>query len=199
MRIKEIIRSRRFLVNIILMVVLTFVIFWVGFRFLDIYTRHGTTYVVPDFSGMTPEEIWESGDIDGLKVVVFDSIYDNSRTGGVVIDQDPSPGTEVKRNRTVHLTIVSKQQEMVSLPDLGNTERSARSQLEAYGLEIGNVTEVPGEYKGLLMKVTYMGRPVHEGDRLPKGGRVDIEVSTGQPEPDTIFYDEYDDTDEMFQ
>ncbi len=198
MRIKEVLRSRRFRLNLLLVVGLTFALFWLGFRFLDIYTRHGSTYVVPDFSGMTPEAISTMDGLNGMKVVVFDSIYDNSRPGGIVIDQDPSPGTEVKRNRTVHLTVVSKQQEMVTLPDLGNTGRSARSQLEAYGLIPGRVTEIPGEYKGLLIGASYMGRRILEGDRLPKGARVDIEVSTGNPEADTLIDGDYDDMIEGF-
>lgn len=161
------------------MLVITLVLFWLGFKFLNIYTRHGSSYVVPDFSGMTPQEIEESDAYDDFRIVVFDSIYDNSRKGGIVIDQDPSAGTEVKRSRTVHLTVVSGLQEMVMLPDLGNTARSARSQLEAYGLVLGRVTEVPGEYTGLLLGATHMGRPIEQGDRIPKGSRIDIEVSTG--------------------
>lgn len=180
MQIREVIRSRRFLMNLLLMAALSFVLFWIAFRLLNVYTRHGESYVVPDFSGMTPDQIMESDTYDDFKVVVFDSIYDNSRQGGIVIDQDPPAGTEVKRRRTVHLTVVSKLQEMVTLPDLGNTARSARSQLEAYGLRIGEVTEVHGEFQGLLMAAYYMGKAVHAGDRIPKGSKIDIDVSTTQ-------------------
>jgi len=178
MRIKEIIRSRQFLLHLLLMAVLTFVLFWIAFKLLDIYTRHGESYVVPDFAGMTAEEIMASDAYSDFKVVLFDSIYDNSRQGGIVIDQDPPAGTEVKRRRTVHLTVVSKLQEMVTLPDLGNTARSARSQLEAFGLKIGQVVEVPGEFQGLLVGVYYQGKAVHAGDRIPKGSTIDIDVSS---------------------
>lgn len=179
MSVKEFLLSRRFLINFAVMLVGTFLLFWIGFKFLDVYTRHGSSYVVPDFSGMVPEDILDNDEYNIFRIEVFDSIYDNSRPGGIVIDQDPPAGTEVKRKRTVHLTVVSKIQEMVSLPDLGNTARSARSQLEAYGLQVGKVIEVPGEYLGLLMGAYYMGKSVDEGDKIPKGGRVDIEVSIG--------------------
>ncbi|MFO7721684.1 MAG: PASTA domain-containing protein [Bacteroidales bacterium] len=172
----DLIRSRSLWINIGLMVALTFILFWIGFRFLNIYTRHGSNFVVPDFTGMTPEAIMQNDDFSKFKIIVFDSIYDNSRQGGIVIDQDPEGGTEVKKKRTIHLTVVSKLQEMVSLPDLGNTARSARSQLEAYGLVLGKTTEVPSEYSGLLLGATYMGKPVDEGDKIPKGSRIDIEV-----------------------
>jgi eukaryotic-like serine/threonine-protein kinase len=176
----DLIRSRSFWINIGLMVALSLILLWIGFRFLNVYTRHGSNFVVPDFSGMTPEAIFENDDFDQFRVIVFDSIYDNSRQGGIVIDQDPPAGTEVKRKRTIHLTVVSKMQEMVSLPDLGNTARSARSQLEAYGLVMGRITEVPSEYSGLLLGATYLGKPIEEGAKVPKGSRIDIEVGTNR-------------------
>jgi beta-lactam-binding protein with PASTA domain len=178
MRIREIIRSRKFLMHLLLMAVLTFVLFWIAFKLLHFYTHHGESYVVPDFAGMTAEEIMASDAYSDFRVVLFDSIYDNSRQGGIVIDQDPPAGTEVKRRRTVHLTVVSKLQEMVPLPDLGNTARSARSQLEAYGLRLGEVVEVQGEYQGLLVGVYYLGKAIREGERIPKGSLIDIDVST---------------------
>ncbi len=176
MAIKDVLRSKRFLLHLVLMVVATFVLFWVGLKLLDVYTRHGTGYVVPDYSGMLPSEIGQMAGSDMFHIVVSDSVYDNSRQGGIVIDQEPKPGSEVKRNRTIHLTIISTQQEMVPLPDLGNTMRSARSQLEAHGLRLGEVIEVKGEFVGLLQRAFYMGREIDRGEMLPRGATVDIEV-----------------------
>jgi len=187
---KKLIRSRVLWINVAIMFAATFILFWIGFKFLDVYTRHGSSYVVPDFSGMVPEDIFNNDDFNIFRIEVFDSIYDNSRPGGIVVDQDPPAGTEVKRKRTVHLTVVSKMQEMVSLPDLGNTARSARSQLEAYGLQLGKIIEVPGEYLGLLMGAYYMGKSVDEGDKIPKGSKVDIEVSVGRMSLDSTGDDD---------
>jgi len=184
MKIKELFRSRTFWLHLSLMVAGTILLFWLGLKMLDIYTRHGSSYVVPDFSGMTPEEIVMMPGNEPFRIVVSDSVYDNSRQGGIVIEQEPLPGSEVKRNRTIHLTIVSKQQEMIPLPDLGNTARSARSQLEAFGLRLGKVTEVRGEFVGLLQRVFYLGREIQPGEKIPRGATVDIEVSMGRD-----FYD----------
>jgi eukaryotic-like serine/threonine-protein kinase len=183
MGIKEILRSRLLWIHLILMVLVSLALFWLGLRMLDVYTRHGSGYVVPDFSGMTHEEITTNPVYDQFRVVVSDSVYDNSRTGGIVIDQDPLAGSEVKRNRTVHLVIVSKMQDMVSLPDLGNTVRSARSQLETQGLQLGEVKEVQGEFVGLLQRAFYMGREVEQGAKIPRGSIIDIEVSVGPDLP----------------
>jgi beta-lactam-binding protein with PASTA domain len=166
-------------IHVLLMVIATLVLFWLGLRMLDIYTRHGSGYVVPDFSGMTPEEIASTSGYGQFRIVVSDSVYDNSRPGGIVIDQDPVAGSEVKRNRTIHLVIVSKMQDMVTLPDLGNTVRSARSQLETQGLRLGEVKEVRGEFVGLLQRAFYMGREVEQGAQIPRGSTIDIEISVG--------------------
>ncbi len=186
MKIREVFRSGRFLMHLVMMVGLTLVLFWLGFRLLHTYSRHGSVYVVPDLKGLTYGEIMDNNAWDKFNIVVFDSAYDNSRPGGVVIEQDPPAGTEVKRRRTIHLTVVSKRQEMVSLPDMGNTARSARSQLEAYGLTVGKVIEVPGEYQGFLLGAYYLGNKVTEGSKIPKGGRIDLEVSVTTPIGDSL-------------
>lgn len=185
--------------NLLYMVLLTAGILWGAMALLKVYTRHGANHVVPDFRGMTAEQIEENRDFNRFRVVVFDSIYDNSRQGGVVVDQDPPAGTEVKRSRTINLTVVSKQQEVVLLPDLGNTVRSARSQLEAYGLVPGRVIEVHGEYEGLLIGVLYNGRRLSEGDKVPRGARIDMEVSSSSVSGDSLYEDEQPESpDESF-
>jgi len=190
MQLGEILQSRKFLKNLLYMALLTVGILWGAMAILKVYTRHGANHVVPDFRGMTQEQIEENSDFNKFRVVVFDSIYDNSRPGGVVVDQDPPAGTEVKRSRTINLTVVSKQQEMVLLPDLGNTVRSARSQLEAYGLMPGRVIEVYGEYEGLLIGVLYNGKRLSEGDKVPRGARIDMEVSSSTVSSDSLTEDD---------
>jgi eukaryotic-like serine/threonine-protein kinase len=198
MQLGDILKSRLFLKNLVIMVVLTLILFWLAFALLKVYTRHGSNFVVPDFSGMTYDQIRDNKDFSRVRVVVFDSIYDNSRPGGVVVDQDPPAGTEVKPGRTINLTVVSKQQEMVSVPDLGNTVRSARSQLEAYGLVPGRIIEVSGEYEGLLQGALYLGRRLEEGAKVPKGARIDLQVTTSNPGSDSLGEPDPDNPDQSF-
>jgi len=179
MSLKSFISSRRFLVNTGIMLGTTIVLLWLTFKFLDVYTRHGETFVVPDFSGMTPSEITDHPDHELFKFEILDSIYDNSRPGGTIIAQEPLPGMEVKKSRTVHLTVISKRPEMIEIPDLGNTLRQARSQIQAYGLELGKVKEVYSKYPGLLMKIYYQGQEVKPGDKVLRGARIDLDVGSG--------------------
>lgn len=192
MHIKEVFRSKYFWINISIIIVVSVILVWLLFKFLDIYTRHGSNYVVPDFSGMTPEEIDRNPEYDIFNVIVFDSVYDNSLPSGVVMDQEPLPGTEVKPKRTIHLTVVSKQQEMVPLPDLGNTLRSAKTQLKAFGLVPGKIIEVPGEYDGFLSAAYYLGREIKQGELVPKSSKIDIEIIVDKKYYDDTLHQEDD-------
>ncbi len=185
-------KSRVFLINIAVIVGVSIVLIWAAFKFLDIYSRHGQTYMVPDFSGRVPSEIKENPDFKNFEFQIIDSIYDNTLPGGVVFSQDPLPGTEVKKNRTIYLSIVQSSPEMVALPDLGNTERQALSQIAAYGFNVGKINRVPSRYPGLLIDFYYMGKKIKPGIKLPKGSKIDLDIGDGnQSGVDSVDNDDY--------
>lgn len=185
--LKSFLRSRAFLINTAIMIVLTVVLLWLGFKFLDVYSRHGQKQIVPDFVGQMPEDLEENSDYDVFKFIVNDSIYDNSRPGGSISDQDPPPGMEVKKKRTILLTVIMKDPEYIRLPELGNTLRQAKSQLEAYGLKLGKVNEVPSKYPNLLLKVYHKGKEIEAGDKIMKGARIDLDVGSGEDQTDSLM------------
>ncbi len=60
--------------------------------------------------------------------------------GGIVLDQLPEGGVEVKPGRTVYITINSFRQKMVPVPYVaGRSLRQAKNMLESRGLEIGEL------------------------------------------------------------
>ncbi|MDT8308396.1 MAG: PASTA domain-containing protein [Bacteroidales bacterium] len=185
-------KSRIFLINIAVIVGVSIVLIWAAFKFLDIYSRHGQTYMVPDFLGRVPSEIKENPDFKNFEFQIIDSVYDNTLPGGVVFSQDPLPGTEVKKNRTIYLSIVQSSPEMVELPDLGNTERQALSQIAAYGFNVGKINRVHSRYPGLLIDFYYMGKKIKPGIKLPKGSKIDLDIGDGNHSGvDSVDNDDY--------
>ena len=75
-----------------------------------IITRHGTHRTVPTFMGVKITEAERMAKDNGLKIIVNDSLFVPAYEGGVVLDQLPKGGVEVKSGRNVYVTINSFRQ-----------------------------------------------------------------------------------------
>ncbi len=104
---------------------------------MQIGTRHGARRTVPDFSGVTLDEAKHIARKSGLKLYITDSLFVPAYEGGIILDQLPEGGVEVKPGRTVYITINSFGQKMVPVPYVaGRSLRQAKNMLEIAGLEI---------------------------------------------------------------
>jgi hypothetical protein len=75
MSVWQFIQTRLFLKHLIIILVVTIVLIWSVLRILDLFTRHGESYVVPDLKNLTIAEI-EANKYDGdFEYVVIDSIF----------------------------------------------------------------------------------------------------------------------------
>ncbi len=114
----------------------------------------------------------------GLRLVVRDSLYRESIPSGSVVDQNPAPGHQIKKGRRVFVD-VSKGPPMYEVPDVtGVSRRNARLQLESQQLRIGDVVYVPSRTIPEGAIVEQRPRP---GVRRPRGGTVDLDISSGSP------------------
>ena len=101
--------------------------------------------------------------------MVIDSVYDAEKGGGIVIQQDPKPGTMVKTHRKIYVTVTTYAPADVVLPELSNmTVRSAVSALEAAGLRCGRLKFVDSPYRNMILEATCKGKLVYE-DLLESG------------------------------
>lgn len=141
------------------------------------YTRHGETYPVPDFSGLTLKEAEETAKQHNLRMVITDSTHARGVAPGAVVDQIPEFGFKVKENRTVFLTINSSMPEQVTLPKLTNISfRQAQVLIENCGLIMGKTIYKPSEYNDLVLMTMQDSLEVQPGDKLIKGSNVDLVV-----------------------
>ncbi|HEY2582639.1 MAG TPA: PASTA domain-containing protein, partial [Mucilaginibacter sp.] len=100
---------------------------------------------------------------------------------GSVIKQDPDPGTNVKENRTIYLTIVTKLAPPISLPDLEPyTYREAVAIIANYGLKVGDTIYKPDIARDRVLDVEFGGRPIKAGTTIPKGSRIDLVLGNGE-------------------
>ncbi|WP_418992886.1 PASTA domain-containing protein [Alistipes sp.] len=107
---------------------------------MQLGTRHGARRTVPDFSGIPLPEAQRIARKHDLRLHINDSLFVPAYEGGIVLDQLPEGGVEVKPGRTVYITINSYRQKMVPVPYVaGRSLRQAKNMLEIAGLEIGEL------------------------------------------------------------
>ncbi|MBO5455924.1 MAG: PASTA domain-containing protein [Muribaculaceae bacterium] len=174
---------KKILMHIGLMVLVGLAVAWMAMLWLDKWTRHGDTIVVPSVKTYSFERATQALKEDGLLAILSDSVYDNRTAPGTVIEQNPKAGTVVKEGREIYLTINAFSPKMVTLPSLTDISvRQAKSILE--GLEIKKVIEkrVPSDFKDLVLAVRYNGSRLSPGARVPVSATIELEVGEGLPD-----------------
>ncbi|MDD4109708.1 MAG: PASTA domain-containing protein [Prolixibacteraceae bacterium] len=169
--------SRLFLKNLFWALALVIICIIITMQGLKIYTRHGLSNPVPDFSGMSPEMAMNVARQNDLRIKIIDSVFIDEAAPGVIVDQVPETGHGVKKGRTVFLTVNSIGPEMVTLPQLTDISfRQAKALVENSGLNIGEIIYKPSEYNNLVLDVTINSASLSTGQKLPKGTSVDLIV-----------------------
>lgn len=181
MSLSRFLLSRKFLIHLILAAVLIFALLLLTMQGLKMYTRHGESFPVPDFSGLNLEDARLTARQNNLRIQITDSLYVNNAPPGVIVDQLPKASHKVKKNRTVLLTVNSTQPEQVTLPQLTDISfRQARALIENSGLSIGQILYRPSEYNDLVLGVQKNSEDLNAGQKLPKGSRIDLLVGRKQ-------------------
>ena len=140
---------------------------------LGAYTRHGQGIPVPQLKGMQVEKALDLLKDQGFEYKI-DSVYVLDQPPGAVIEQDPDAGTNVKVNRTIYLTVVTRLAPNITLPDLEQyTYREAAAVIANYGLKIGDTTTRP-DIANHILEVRFGGQVIKPGTTLPKGSKIDL-------------------------
>ena len=150
------------------------------FLILKLYTHHGKSLSVPDFTGLTLEEVHKKAKKNKLRIEVTDSIFNNNKPRGTVIEQNPIAGFQVKKNRRVFLILNASNPEKVKMPDIvGVSHRQAEAVLKNTGLEIGRLIHVPDIAINNVLKQKYRGKEIEKGTLVPKGSKIDLVLGMG--------------------
>jgi eukaryotic-like serine/threonine-protein kinase len=180
MQFRDFVKSRQFLRLLLLAVAAGIVILWVSLKLLDVYTLHGRSITVPDLNGLTEREAATVLRKMNLRYTVNDSIFDDERPKGSIAGQDPAPGKEVKKNRTIYLTKIAVLPEMVPMPDLTDLSlRQAMALLEAYGLKVGGMEYRHDIAQNAVLQQKFNHGNIEPGTLVEKGTPIDLVIGRG--------------------
>jgi beta-lactam-binding protein with PASTA domain len=161
---------KRILKNLLIFAVLMTALVAIVLASLNKYTQHDSAITVPDVTSLTVDEAAPFFEKKDLRYKVVDSVRVVSQAPGAILEQKPAPGAHVKQNRIIFLTINASSEEKVAIPDVKDcSQRQAVATLEANGFRVRNVEFVPSEFRDLVLGVSYNGRNIAAGYKLPKG------------------------------
>ncbi len=174
-------KTKLFILNLTGSVILILLVFGFTYKWLNTYTRHGSSVSVPDLKGMNLSELEGFLQNKNLSYKIADStIFDLSKPAGTIIEQDPQPNEKVKENRTIYLSITRSTPPGVKIPDLmDNSLRQAEAILKSYGLIAGQLIYKPDLAKNAVLEMQINGRTVHAGDGVTKGTVIDLVLGDG--------------------
>jgi beta-lactam-binding protein with PASTA domain len=173
-------KTKQFRANLLLAIGTVVVIVLIAFFSLSFYTRHGTGIPVPQLKGLQVEKAMSLLKEQGFDYKI-DSVYVLDQAPGSVVEQDPDPGTNVKENRTIYLTVVTRLAPPISLPDLEPyTYREAVATLANYGLKVGDTTYKSDIARDRILEMRFGGQEIKAGTSVPKGSRIDLVLGNGE-------------------
>ena len=137
-------RSKSFYRNLLVACLAMLAFFLTISYSLTLYTRHGDGLLVPKLENGSIDRAIQLLESQGLKYQI-DSIYVPDQIPGWVVDQDPDAGTNVKKSRTVYLTMVTQVPPSAMFPDIsGKAFLEARAIMVSYGFRVGDTTYASG-------------------------------------------------------
>ncbi len=194
--VKDFYNNHPIISTLILMCVVTLLLLWGATIFMNRWTLHGSTAVVPDIRNKSFAEAQALLRANNLSIEINDSIYDRDAAPGMVIETWPKAGAVVKEGRQVYVTITafSPKQVTISMPLTGNvSSRQAMSYLRGIGISDIRLESVPSEFPDLVMGARYGDTPLTVGSVIPITSTVTLEVGSGPVEPvDSLTNEEPD-------
>ncbi|MDB5115284.1 MAG: hypothetical protein JWQ79_776 [Mucilaginibacter sp.] len=172
-------KTKSFRNNFLLAVGSVIAVVLIAFFSLGFYTNHGSGIPVPQLKGMSIERAISILKDQGFNYQI-DSVYVGDAPPGTVTEQDPDPGTNVKENRVIYLTMVTRLAPTVALPDIEQTPFiSAAATLSNAGLKVGDTTYRSDIARDVILEVKLGGQTIKAGTKIPKGSKIDLVLGDG--------------------
>lgn len=173
--------SKTFFKQVLLAVAAVVVLCFILLKWLNITTNHGEFETVPDLTGKSIDVAKIELEQNRLVMQIQDSANFNPKYPKFsVIEQDPVPGSKVKEDRKIYITLNPSGYRKIPVPDLKErTLRQAKPTLEAIGFSVGKLTYVDNIGKDMVLKMMFEGKEIKPGDMLPKTSKIDLVLGNG--------------------
>ena len=182
MKILDHFKSNSLAKQIFLMLVIIFIVFFLVYNSLKIYSKNIRYIEVPDLAGKNLDEAISVLDDNKLRYEVLDSSkFFVNIPNYSVISQIPKELELVKKNRKIYLNVNPKNFQKVSLPNVIQiTKRNAESILTALGFKVRDYSYVDNIGKDMVLDVLYLGEKILPGQKIPMNSEIDLILGNGE-------------------
>lgn len=176
-------QNRFFWLNIIAMIIFVIAIIFGVLNWLDSFTHHGESVLVPDVKGMALEQAKDEINSQNLHATVIDSNYVKTMPAGAVLEQNPEGNSKVKKGRTIYLIINTNSIPKVAIPDIidNSSYRQAEARLRALGFKLSEPNLMEGE-QDWVYGVECNGKMLNAGDKIARESVLTLHIGAGQDE-----------------
>ncbi|MFT7269533.1 MAG: beta-lactam-binding protein with PASTA domain [Roseivirga sp.] len=172
-----------FLKNILMMagIGVVFLLFFF-YIYLPASTNHSETITVPELVGMPFSDIEEFVTQRDLRYeIVADSGYSDSFDPMTILSQNPKPGSKVKMDRKIYITLNAQVPPEIKMPNLINTNvENAEDILKSNGLKMGEITYEPNPANNAVLAQMIKGQKIEPNTYVFKGSIVDVVIGDGE-------------------
>ena len=82
------------------------------------YTNHGQKLELPDYINQHIDDAKEDAEDKTFTIIVTDSIHRVGKPGGLIINQNPTPGSMVKEKRKIYVNVTKYSPDQIKVSDL---------------------------------------------------------------------------------
>lgn len=182
MSLVSFLKSKSFLKQLIIAVIMLVVLCFVLIKWLDVRTNHGEQIQVPDLTKLTVVQAKEKLEALGLEYQINDTLNFNKEfPPNSIVEQDPSASSTVKSGRKIYLKLNAATYEMVEIPVIKDlTYRQVLPTLKALGLEEGKTTYKPYFAEDVVLELQHKGKVLSPGDKVMRTSKIDFVLGDGK-------------------
>ena len=182
MKIWDQFKSKSITKQIFLMVSVVFIVFFLVYNSLMIYTKHNRYIEVPNLSGLNLDDAIDVLKKNRLKYEVLDSSkFFVEIPNYSIISQIPLEKELVKKNRKIYLNVNPRNFQKASLPNVIQiTKRNAESILTALGFQVLEYNYVDDIGKDMVLDVLYEGEKILPGQKIPMNSGLSLILGNGK-------------------
>ncbi|WP_185858438.1 PASTA domain-containing protein [Blattabacterium cuenoti] len=158
-----------FIINLLVSVLALYKITYFALKWVDIYTKHDSSVIVPDLRHLTLSQSISILKKLGLKYNIDTSHYDPNFKPYQIISFTPGPGDKVKEGRHIYLQVNSKYTQYTVLPNIINKNKNqAIKLLHANHIAVKEIKYINDLYnKDSVLKVFYKDKLIQSGYIFP--------------------------------
>lgn len=173
-------KSKVFLKNLGLAVIVVVAFFWGSIEFLSVYTRHGEFSVLPNLNKVPLDKAEQTLKNLKLNPIIIDSSYNEKLPAHTIVNQNPYAGAHVKTGRNIYLYITTTVAPQIEMPDLVDKSlRQAEGMIINEGLKLGSLNYKADQCVGCILQQLYKNKPIVPGTSIPQGSVIDLVVGNG--------------------